>query len=179
MQRIIQKELCPRCGSSELITNREMDENIYSNCGLVILDEILTRSPEWRAFTLEEKRSQRRVGAPTDYSHFNKGLSTTIWVNLAFGYPLPPKVRRQMWRLRRWQIRSRISTSDDRNLMQAMNELERLSEKLHISPPTQETAAIIYRKALTARLIRGRSIAAIVAAALYICLLYTSPSPRD
>jgi len=177
MQRVIQKDLCPRCGSSELITDREMGEIVCSNCGLVILDEILTRSPEWRAFTLEEKRSQRRVGAPTDYSRFNKGLSTTIWVNRdAFGYPLPPKVRRQMWRLRRWQIRSRISTSDDRNLMQAMNELERLSEKLHISPPTQETAAIIYRKALTARLIRGRSIAAIVAAALYIaCRLAQTP----
>ena len=148
--RNVIENLCPRC----------------SNCGLVILDETLTRSPEWRAFTLEKKRSQRRVGAPTDYSHFNKGLSTTIWVNRdAFGYPLPPKVKRQMWRLRRWQIRSEISTSNDRNLMQAMNELERLSGKLHISPPTQETAAIIYCKALTARLIRGRSIAAIVAAA--------------
>lgn len=177
MQRVIQKDLCPRCGSQELITDRKMGEIVCSNCGLVILDQMLTRSPEWRAFTLEEKRSLRRVGAPTDYSRYNKGLSTAIWVNRdAFGHPLPPKVRRQMWRLRRWQIRSRISASDDRNLMQAMNELERLSEKLHISPSTQETAAIIYRKALTARLIRGRSIAAIVAAALYAACRLTQRS---
>jgi len=44
-----------------------MGEIVCSNCGLVILDETLTRSPEWWAFTLEEKRSQRKVGAPTDY----------------------------------------------------------------------------------------------------------------
>ena len=150
MQRLIQKGLCPECGSPELVLDREMGEIVCSKCGLVILDEVLNRSPEWRAFTLEEKRSKRRVGAPTTYSHFNKGLSTVMWVNRdAFGRPLSPKVRRQMWRLRRWHIRSRMRTSDGRNLMQAMGELERLSGKLHISSFVQETAAVIYRKALS------------------------------
>jgi transcription initiation factor TFIIB len=57
--------------------------------------------------------------------------------------------------------------------MQAMSELERLSEKLHIPSFTQETAAVIYRKALSADLIRGRSIAAIIAAALYAACRFT------
>jgi len=177
MQRLIQKRLCPECGSSELIADREMGETVCSKCGLVILDEMLNRSPEWRAFTLEEKRSKGRVGAPTAYSHFNKGLSTVMWVNRdAFGRPLSPEVRRQMWRLRRWQIRSRMHASDSRNLMQAMGELGRLSETLHVPSFIQETAAVIYRKALSADLIRGRCIAAIVAAALYAaCRLTKTP----
>jgi len=177
MQRLIQKRLCPECGSPELVADREMGEIVCSKCGLVILDEMLNRSPEWRAFTLEEKSSKGRVGAPTAYSHFNKGLSTVMWVNRdAFGRPLSPEVRRQMWRLRRWQIRSVMHTSYSRNLLQAMGELERLSEKLGISYFIQETAAVIYRKALSADLIRGRSIAAIVAAALYAaCRLTKTP----
>jgi transcription initiation factor TFIIB len=51
--------------------------------------------------------------------------------------------------------------------MYAMNELERLSDKLHIPSSIQSRAAVIYRKALDNGLIRGRSIAAIVAGALY------------
>jgi len=154
-----------------------MGEIVCSKCGLVILDEMFNRSPEWRAFTLEEKSSKGRVGAPTAYSHFNKGLSTVMWVNRdAFGRPLSPRARRQMWRLRKWQIRSVTYTSDSRNLMQAMGELRRLSEKLNVSYFIQETAAVIYRKALSADLIRGRCIVAIVAAALYAaCRLTKTP----
>jgi len=176
MQRLIQVQRgqCPQCGSPELVRDEEMGEIVCSKCGLVILDDMLDRNPEWRVFTLDEKRSRRRVGTPTDYSHFDKGLSTIIRIDRdAFGRPLPAKTRRQMWRLRRLQIRSRIGGSDYRNLMRAMNELQRLSEKLHIPSSVQEMAAVIYRKALHENLIRGRCIVAIVAAALYAACRFT------
>ena len=48
-----------------------------------------------------------------------------------------------------------------------MNELRRLSEKLSIPSSVQETAAVIYRKALDADIVRGRSIQAVVAASVY------------
>ena len=54
-----------------------------------------------------------------------------------------------------------------------MNELQRLSEKLHISPSVKEMAAVIYRKALNKRLVRGRNIAAIVAGSLYAACRFT------
>jgi len=57
-----------------------------------------------------------------------------------------------------------------------MGELGRLSEKLHISSFVQEMAAVIYRKALNADLIRGRSIAAVAAAALYAACRFTKTS---
>jgi len=175
--RLRQKILCPECDSPSLVTDKWTGEVVCSNCGLVILDEVLSRNPEWRAFTLEEKRSRRRVEAPTDYSRFDKGLSTIIQINRnAFGHLLPAETRRRMWRLRRAHIRSRMQTSDSRNLMQAMSELWRLSEKLHIPSFIQEMAAVIYRKALNANLIQGRSIAAVVAAALYAACRFTKMS---
>jgi transcription initiation factor TFIIB len=57
--------------------------------------------------------------------------------------------------------------------MQAMNELQILSEKLHIPSAIKELAAVIYRKALEEDLTRGRSIAAIVAAATYAACRFT------
>ena len=117
----------------------------------------------------QEKTSRSRVGMPTSYSIHDKGLSTTISQidRDAFGRKLPLSTRLQMWRLRKWQIRSRVHSSTDRNLAQAMAELERLSSKVNISAPIKEKAAVIYRKALDKTLVRGRSINAIAAAALY------------
>ena len=62
--------------------------------------------------------------------------------------------------------------------MHAMNELQRLSEKLHISPSVREMAAVIYRKALDEDLIRGRCIAAIAAAAIYVACRFTK-TPKN
>ena len=106
---------------------------------------------------------------PTNYSIHDKGLSTQISQvdRDAFGRKLPMSTRLQMWRLRKWQIRSRVHSSSDRNLAQAMAELERLSSKVSISAPIKEKAAVAYRKALDKGLVRGRSINAIVAASLY------------
>ena len=130
---------------------------------------MLDKGPEWRAFTQQEKASRSRVGMPTSYSIHDKGLSTTISQvdRDAFGRKLPQSTRLQMWRLRKWQIRSRVHSSIDRNLSQAMSELERLSGKVSISPSLKEKAALIYRKALEKGLVRGRSINAITSAALY------------
>ena len=48
-----------------------------------------------------------------------------------------------------------------------MAELDRLSDKVYTPRPIKEKAAVIYRKALDKSLVRGRSIAAIMAAAVY------------
>jgi transcription initiation factor TFIIB len=146
-----------------------MGESVCSDCGLVVQEDLLDRGAEWKAFTPQEEQSRARAGSPIKYSHYDKGLSTVIRVDRdAFGRPLSPKVRRQMWRLRRWHIRSRMHASQSRNLSQAMNELQLLSDKLHISSSIQEMAAVIYRKALDKDLVRGRNIAGIVAGSLYV-----------
>jgi transcription initiation factor TFIIB len=162
-------EDCPECTSKNLVHDYDSGETICGDCGLVLYEQMLDKGPEWRAFTLQEKASRSRVGMPTSYSIHDKGLSTSISQidRDAFGRKLPQSTRLQMWRLRKWQIRSRVHSSTDRNLAQAMAELERLSSKVNTSPPIREKAAVIYRKALDKGLVRGRSINAIAAAALY------------
>jgi transcription initiation factor TFIIB len=166
-QRLVDK--CPECGSSNLVHDYDTGETVCGDCGLVVYEQMMDKGPEWRAFTQEEKASRSRVGVPTSYSVHDKGLSTAISQvdRDAFGRKLPLSTRLQMWRLRKWQIRSRVHSSIDRNLAQAMAELDRLSDKVYIPPPIKEKAAVTYRKALDKGLVRGRSIAAIAAAALY------------
>ncbi len=176
--RLVDK--CPECSSNNLVHDYDTGESICGDCGLVLYEQMLDKGPEWRAFTQEEHTSKSRVGMPTSYSIHDKGLSTTISQvdRDAFGRKLPLSTRLQMWRLRKWQIRSRVHSSSDRNLAQAMAELERLSSKVNISPPIKEKAAVIYRKALDKALVRGRSINSIAAAALYAACR-KSGSPRS
>ncbi|HDI12117.1 MAG TPA: transcription initiation factor IIB [Candidatus Bathyarchaeota archaeon] len=170
---------CPECGSTNLIQDYDTGEIICGDCGLVLHEQEMDKGPEWRAFTQEEKESRSRVGVPTSFSVHDKGLSTAIsHVDRdAFGRKLPLSTRLQMWRLRKWQIRSRVHSSVDRNLAQAMAELDRLSDKVHVPSAVKERAAVIYRKALDKGLVRGRSIAAIAAAALYAACRVTK-TPR-
>jgi transcription initiation factor TFIIB len=58
-----------------------------------------------------------------------------------------------------------------------MAELDRLSDKLYIPAHIKEKAAVVYRKSLEKGLVRGRSIAAIAAAALYAACR-NSETPR-
>ncbi len=176
-QRLTDK--CPECGSTNLIHDYDSGETICGDCGLVLREQMMDKGPEWRAFTQEEKASRSRVGVPTSYSVHDKGLSTAIGRvdRDAFGRKLPLSTRLQMWRLRKWQIRSRVHSSVDRNLAQAMAELDRLSDKVYLPASVKEKAAVTYRKALDKGLVRGRSIAAIAAASLYAACRTTS-TPR-
>jgi transcription initiation factor TFIIB len=174
---LVQQGRCLECGGSEFVTDMETGEIACSQCGLVLQEEILDQKPEWRAFTPEETRTKARTGPPTSLKRFDKGLSTTFQpYKDTYGRALPMRERLKMMRLRKWNIRSRVHSSAERNLSQAMNELTRLSDKLHIPTSVEENAALIYRKALDEGLIRGRSIKSITAAALYAaCRLTRTP----
>ena len=173
------EDVCPECGSTNIVHDPDSGELICGDCGLVMKDSMVNEGPEWRAFTPTEKNSRSRVGVPLSFAVHDKGLTTMIGRvgRDAFGRKLPMDTKLQMLRLRKWQIRSRVHSSVDRNLAQAMAELDRLSDKLHIPPSIKEKAAVIYRKALDRGLVRGRSISAITAASLYAACRMTQ-TPR-
>lgn len=176
-QRALRLGKCIECGREGLLTDRDSGEIVCSRCGLVIKELMLDKKPEWRAFTPEEMRAKTRVGSPTSLKKFDKGLSTTFQPNKdARGKTLPTKVRSKMMRLRKWHIRANMHSSTHRNLSQAMNVITRLSDNLFIPKGVEEEAAMIYRKALDKRLVRGRSIKSIAAASLYAaCRLTRTP----
>jgi len=96
----------------------------------------------------------------------------------ASGRPLSAAMKSTIERLRTWDSRSQVHEPVDRNFRQAFSELNRLKDKLAISDAVIEKAAYIYRKALDKGLVRGRSISALMAAALYAACRDTA-TPRN
>ena len=132
-QKRLQQGRCPACGGDGFVTDPETGEITCSQCGLVLLADVLDHKPEWRAFTPEERRAKTRTGLPMSFLQFDKGLATTFQpYRDVHGRPLPSKERFKMMRLRRWNIRSRLHSSAERNLSKAMNELTRLTDKLYV-----------------------------------------------
>lgn len=160
---------CPECGSAHITRDYDRGELICEECGLVIDDQFIDQGPEWRAFDTEQGEKRSRTGAPMTYTIHDKGLSTEIgWKNKdSYGKSIPTKNRAQLYRLRKWQRRIRVSNATERNLAFALSELDRMASGIGLPRNVRETAAMIYRKAVTKNLIRGRSIEGVAAASLY------------
>ncbi|MCS7131899.1 MAG: transcription initiation factor IIB, partial [Hadesarchaea archaeon] len=169
MEGVEKQNKCPECGGTKLVRDYERAELVCASCGLVIYDKIMDMGPEWRAFDQEQRDKRGRVGAPMTYTIHDKGLSTMIdWRDRdSHGKDLTPKRRAQIYRLRKWQRRIRVSDATERNLAFALSELDRMASHLGLPRNVRETAAVIYRRAVEERLIRGRSIEGVAAAALY------------
>ena len=171
--------LCPECGNTNLITDAKTGEVSCPECGYVVVERDVDRGPEWRNLE-DDEENRSRVGAPLSIMYRDHGLSTVIERidEDAAGRKLPKEVRERMLRLKKLDQTSQVNASETRNLQQAANILEIYMDKLHLSQSVAEKAMMIYRKALKAGLVRGRSIRSIMAAATYAACRM-SDMPRD
>lgn len=182
LSHTLRKGVCVGCGQSLFTKDYARGEHTCTVCGLVLSERITDKGPEWRAFTADERNSRARTGAPATLTIADKGLATMIdWRNRdASGKALTSSTRADIYRMRKWHIRSRLHSSEHRNLSVAMSEMERLSSQLGIPRDVRETSASIYRKTLAKRLVRGRSIESVVAASIYLaCRIHRIPRRLD
>lgn len=156
---------CPDCGSDRLIFDTDKGESSCSRCGLVIEEVSVDPGPEWSTNFTPEKNTKNRAGAPLNNLYYDKGLSTVFNPNEV--KTCSPEERSRMWRMKKWNIHSKLEESRMKNLNIALTELDRVAESLHVPNSVKEQAAEIYRKALDKNLIRGRSIPDFVAASVY------------
>jgi transcription initiation factor TFIIB len=155
--------VCLLCKSKNAITDPESAEIVCSKCGMVMSDKI----DETR--NLLELKNRKRGGMPTSLTRHG-GLYTLIGRTDkdARGHKIKPYVHSTMGRLRTWNFRIQTNTCTDRNLIFAFNELSVVKPKLGLSEALVEKSAYIYRKAQERGLIRGRTISAVLTAAIYI-----------
>jgi transcription initiation factor TFIIB len=180
------EELCSVCESIP-ITDNFTGELVCSSCGVVIKERVETMSPEWRSFSPADDRS--RGGFPSSLLIHDTGLSTfigtanrptqaseqqfsdndgdskegnsSVYIHKA-SCPIPVN------RLRKLNAMSVSSAPVSRNLKKATWEMNRICSALGLSWQVAERSAYFYRKALQKNLIKGRSIAGFVAAAIYL-----------
>jgi transcription initiation factor TFIIB len=166
--------LCSICNRSDrIVTDPESGEIICSSCGTVISDKIEDVSHlERHVFTggqIEQARA--RTGAPTSLARHDMGLATIIGKEDrdASGQKIDSSISSAMQRLRTWDFRIHLnSNASDRNFRIAFSLLNTLKDKLGLSDTIVEKVAYIYRKAQERGFVRGRSIPAVLAAAVYI-----------
>jgi transcription initiation factor TFIIB len=163
---------CSICGRIRTaIADPDSGEIVCSNCGMVIAetnqDDV---NPERRAFTPEEQIARTRTGAPISLSRHDKGLTTVIGkpTKDAAGRELDANARSTFKRLKTWDTRMQIDSSTNRNLYRAFYDLNVLKDKLGLSDAIVEKTAYIYRKVEHRRLVKGRTIPGMLAAAIYL-----------
>lgn len=159
---------CPACGNRGIVTDDNTGEIFCGRCGTVVTDKIADTGAEWRSFSSDDA-SRTRVGAGSSLKMHDMGLSTIIGVanKDSTGKPLAASVKTTIERLRTWDSRTQAHTSADRNLRQALNEMDKLKDKIALTDAVVEKAAYIYRKSMEKKLVRGRSIQGLVAACIY------------
>ncbi|WP_255464215.1 TFIIB-type zinc ribbon-containing protein [Nitrosopumilus sp. b1] len=178
MNTSISAQRCPSCGKSKMVSDENTGELICGICGFVVNDKLEDTGAEWRSFANDET-NRARAGAGTSITMHDMGLSTIIGaVNKdSTGKPLSASMKSSIERLRTWDSRTQAHSSADRNLRQALNEMDKLKDKLALGDAVVEKAAYIYRKAMEKKLVRGRSIQGLVAACLYAACRNTE-TPR-
>ena len=144
---------CPSCTKTKMILDDNTGELFCSFCGFVVTDKIVEGGPEWRSFS-NDGPDRSRVGSGTSITMHDMGLSTIIGQQNkdATGKPLDTNMKKSIERLRTWDNRSQAYSSSDRNLRQALSEMDKLQDKLSLTNAVIEKAAYIYRKAIERKL---------------------------
>ncbi len=173
------KILCPNCNvnydnkndNRNIINDPESGEIICGICGLVLsIEKSQEIRPEWRNFNTEQSNKRIRTGMPTSLARHDMGLSTIIGRTDRdyTGNAIDTSIKSTIDRLRILDYRTQLHSSTDRSLKKAFSELDFLKDKLALPDSVVEKTAYIYRKAQQRGMIRGRTVSAMLAAAIYI-----------
>ena len=159
---------CSECESSHIIQDDCHGELVCADCGLVLLEKIIDRSKDWRAFDSETERKLAHAGSRMNPLIHDKGLSTEIGGYRDYnGNAISRQNRLAILRMRKWQYRTRANNTAERNLMMALKQLSNIASRLDLPGNVRDDAAVLYRRAVDKNLIRGRNTESLVAASLY------------
>ncbi len=163
--KVINQPKCTSCGGDRFTKDDSRGELICNKCGLVMEQDEIDTTPEWRAFDSVQQSKRTRTGAPLTFTKHDKGISTEIGKGLEELYKVSVKKRAQYYRLRKWN--KRLTKSKDRNLSYSLSELARQVSYLGLPKSVHEEVGRLYEKAVTKGLVRGRSMESIITALIY------------
>ncbi len=161
---------CPECSSHDLVRDDYRAELVCNTCGLVIEEHLIDQGPEWRDFDVYKKYGNSRVGAPANPMIPDKGLSTEIPLSAkdAHGRSLSSQARMKFYRMRMLHNQVRQSKRGERSLGEGLRQVDRFASLMRLPPAIRAEAGMVYRKAAKKGIVRGRSIAVIAAASIYV-----------
>ena len=166
---ILQPQSCPECQSS-LVDDVQNGEIICSGCGVVVADQMVDHGPETISSNLEDRMKLARATGQTTYSQHDLGITTEISISTKdfSGKTINREVANQMNNLRKWQQRVRVSSPRERRLANVLSKMGETCDDLNLSRNVLETASMIYRNLDGHVDVKGKSVASITAATIYM-----------
>lgn len=164
-----EERTCPECRSSHLVLDDVRGELVCDDCGLVLEDRAVDRSPGWSAYTPEDAARVAHTGAPRDPLRGASGLTTVIPSphRDAHGNTIPFEERGALYRIQRLQRHASHALPGERSLPAAARLLDRFVSQLDLPRNVRDEAGFLCRKAIAKQLARGRSLEVLVAGAVY------------
>lgn len=160
---------CPECQAT-LVDDIQNGERICSGCGVVVAEQMTDYGPESASNNPEEKMRLARATGNTTFAQHDLGIATEISISHKdfSGKSISSEVASQIHKIQKQHQRVRVLTPRERRLASV---LSRISESCHgLSLPRNvlETASMIYRGLDKHMEVKGKSIASISAATIYM-----------
>ena len=166
---VLEKQSCPECQST-LVDDIQNGEIICSGCGVVVADQMADSGPELKSSNLEDKMKLARATGQTTYSQHDLGITTEISISSRdfSGKSINSEVANQMHNLRKWQQRVRVSSPRERRLANVLTKIGEACQNISLPKNVLETASIIYRNLDGVVEVKGKSVASITIATVYM-----------
>lgn len=147
-----------KCRHTSLSYDSETGETACRDCGLVL---------SIYQFSLESQlgfKSMKNNGQP---SNLIPGKSLGTLMGIISSRKLAPSLRQKIQRLRKIQSNSATHSSKNKTQARVESELQRIAGNVCLPTSVKQEAAFICHKALKERLVQGRAVVRVAAAALY------------
>jgi transcription initiation factor TFIIB len=165
-------EYCTQCPefSANLIQDYSKGEFICERCGYVAMDSVYDFGRESNATDFEEKSKNTRASGSTSLALHDYGLRTEIASGSKdyAGKSIDYQMAEQMNSIRKWHIRSRIVSPQERRLSNVLTKINETCAAMSLPKLLVETAAMLYRNYENMQEAKGKSIACMAAATIYL-----------
>jgi transcription initiation factor TFIIB len=139
-------------------------------CGIVVMEQMADYGPESKSSSMEERTKLTRASGQTTFSQHDLGIATEISISTKdfSGKTINYQVANQMHNLRKWQQRVRVSSPRERRLANVLTVIGGTCQSLTLSSNVLETASMIYRNLDSRMEVKGKSVACIASAVIYM-----------
>ncbi|MGG6460234.1 MAG: transcription initiation factor IIB [Candidatus Eiseniibacteriota bacterium] len=163
----------PKCEEHHLILDAGAGEVFCSHCGIVIEDKMEVAQNQISRSSAVPGKSE--ISHMSSYDIRPSTIIGRTDVD-AKGKRILSISQTAVHRLRTWDIRIRANDAKHRNLRRALLLLTTLGDKFSLPEAVIQSSLSTYKKAVAAQLVSGRSIDAILVAAVYIAVRKTDSS---
>jgi transcription initiation factor TFIIB len=160
---------CSECGAN-LIQDHSKGEYICERCGCVVMDQVDDYGRESNATDFEEKSKSTRASGSTSFALHDYGLRTEIAYGSKdyAGKSIDYQMAETMNSIRKWHIRSRIVSPQERRLSNVLTKINETCAAMSLPKLLVETSAMLYRNFESSCEAKGKSIACMAAATIYL-----------